>query len=102
MTSQKGNNEMKNGIVVDKYGNKFHYKDDILHNEDGPAVIYVNGALEYWIEGELVDEYRPAIINSDDTVEYYVKGKPHSEYGPAVIRANGGVEYWIEGKFMDA
>ena len=38
---------------VDKYG-IIEYKNEkeLLHNEDGPAVIYTDGHVEYWINGE--------------------------------------------------
>ena len=70
--------EMKNGLIVNKYGIKLYYKDDKLHREDGPAVIYSNGNFSYWIDG-----------------------KKHREGGPAVIYSNGILEYWIEGKLVD-
>ena len=69
---------MKNGIVINRYGTKFYYKDDMFHNEDGPAIIYTNGILEYWINDKL-----------------------HREDGPAVIYPDGEVEYWINDEFKD-
>ena len=71
---------MKNGIIVSGNGTKVYYKDDMVHNEGGPAVIYANGAgVEYWIDG-----------------------KPHKEDGPAFVYSDGRLAYWIEGKFIDA
>lgn len=32
-------------------GDKFWYKDGLLHRLTGPAVIYSNGLSEYWING---------------------------------------------------
>ena len=101
MTSQKGNNEMKNGIVVDKYGTKFHYKDDELHKEDGPAVIYANGIVEYRIEGKRHREEGPAVVHLDAKEEYWIDGKKHRENAPAVIRADCVLEYWINGERVD-
>ena len=69
---------MRNYIITDRLGIKFHYKDDILHREDGPAVIHSTGTVEYWIEG-----------------------KRHREGGPAIIYADGQLEYWIDGEFID-
>jgi len=37
-------------IEIDKYGNKFYYKDremNILHRTDGPSIEYVGG-IKYW------------------------------------------------------
>ena len=69
---------MKNGIITNEFGTKLHYKDDKLHREDGPAVVYWNGTVEYWVEGKL-----------------------HREDGPAIIYSTGDAEYWINGEFMD-
>ena len=93
---------MKNGIVINKYGTKFHYKDDKLHREDGPAVIQSTGTVEYWFEGKLHREDGPAVIYSNGAMSYYIKGKLHREDGPAVIHPDDDIEYHIEGKFIDA
>jgi hypothetical protein len=29
---------MKNGLIIDEYGDKYHYLNDKRHREDGPAV----------------------------------------------------------------
>ena len=69
---------MRNGIIVDRYGTKIYYKDDVFHREDGPAVIHLDGAMSYWIDG-----------------------KRHRKDGPAVIYPTGTLEYWIDGKRLD-
>lgn len=43
---------MKNGLIVDKYGNKFYYKNDLFHREDGPALDYVNGTKKWFQNGK--------------------------------------------------
>jgi hypothetical protein len=42
------------GIYIDHYGNKYHYKNGFFHNEDGPAVIYVSGYKEYHLNGKYI------------------------------------------------
>ena len=37
----------RNGMVVNKWGTKEWYKDDVLHREDGPAVERGDGCLLY-------------------------------------------------------
>jgi hypothetical protein len=34
----------------------FYFKAARLHREDGPAVVYQNGATEWWIHGEEVEQ----------------------------------------------
>lgn len=57
------------------------WQDELFHREDGPAVVYTNGA-ESW----------------------YKHGKRHREDGPAHTRPNGkgGLtkEYWLDGKWV--
>ena len=92
---------MKNGIVADKFGNKRYYKDDMIHREDGPAIINSDGFVAYSINNMLHREDGPAVIYADGDIEYWINGKRHRKDGPAVIYSNGTLEYWIEGKFVD-
>lgn len=63
---------ISNGIVqVD--GSKYWYKDGLLHNISGPAVVCPNG-YESW----------------------YYNGKQHRIDGPAITWMNGETEYWLE------
>jgi len=74
----EGVNEMRNGLVVDD-GVQRWYKDDKLHKEDGPAVVWADGTQEWWREGKL-----------------------HREDGPAVVRADGRQRWFREGKFIES
>lgn len=35
--------EELNLLILNDNGNKFYYKDNLLHREDGPTIEYVNG-----------------------------------------------------------
>lgn len=54
-----------------------HFKDGVLHNEDGPAVIYENG-----------------------TKRWYIDGKAHREDGAAVEYKNGKKIYLYNGRLI--
>jgi hypothetical protein len=41
---------------VDEKGDRYHYKNGMLHNDSGPAVIHKDGTKEYWLEGKRVKE----------------------------------------------
>ena len=43
---------MRNRTVVDERGNECWYKDDKLHREGGPAKIWPDGHLEWYIHGK--------------------------------------------------
>ena len=65
---------MKNGMYVEDY-KVVHYRDGQKHRDDGPAVQWQDGSMEWW-----------------------VNGKKHREDGPAVQWSNGSKEWWVSGK----
>ena len=55
-----------------------YYLDDScekLHKNNGPAVIYGNGCIEYWRQGELHNLSGPAIETSQGKKVYYLYGR---------------------------
>jgi hypothetical protein len=83
----------KNGKIIDKNGNSFWYKDNVLHREDGPACEFANGAKYYYKYGQWHREGGPA-CEFEDGAKYWCKeGNFHREDGPALEAANGD-KYW--------
>ena len=37
------------GILYDKDGDKYHFKNGLFYREDGPAVEYSDGRKEWWL-----------------------------------------------------
>lgn len=68
---------IKNGWILNPYGNKRHYINDKLHCDDGPAVIFRSGT-KYWFKENL----------------------RHREDGPAVESVAGYCSWWYEGKCL--
>jgi len=68
---------MKNGLHIDKDGNKRRYKDNILHCNDGPA----------------------AELN-DGTKMWCANGKRHRTDGPAIEYADGSKSWFLEGECL--
>jgi hypothetical protein len=66
---------MKNGLLNNKFGDKFWYKDDKYHREDGPAVEWVNGSKEWWINGQLHREDGPAAESNNGEKYWYLNGE---------------------------
>jgi len=47
---------MSKVVVFDQCGCKFIYKDGKLHCEDGPAIVHVDGAQWWYLEGVQLTE----------------------------------------------
>ena len=75
--------------------------DLIYHREDGPAIEYVNGGKEWYLNGKLHREDGPAIEYADGNKQWQLNGKFHREDGPAVERANGDKYWYLNDEFTD-
>lgn len=90
-----------NGVC--RYGYKDGYGKFILHRDDGPAVEYPSGDVEYWFNGELHRLDGPAVIKSDHII-WFKNGLRHRMDGPALelndVRYGIGFykEWWVEGE----
>ena len=74
------------------------YKNEKLHRDDGPAVIYSNGNKTWYKNGELHRDDGPAVIRNDGTKGWYKNGLCHREDGPAVIFSDGYQAWYKNGK----
>ena len=91
---------MKNGRYEEN-GDVYWYKDDVLHREDGPAVVYAKGDKWWYIDGLLHRRDGHAIERACGSKEWYVDGKCHRLDGPAIEWADGDREWWVDGQFVD-
>jgi hypothetical protein len=89
---------MKNGLNVDKYGNKYWYLNDKRHREDGPAIEWINGAKYWYLNGQLHREGGPAVEEADGSKKWYLNGQLHREGGPAVEYVNGSKYWYLNGQ----
>lgn len=67
---------MKQGWITYSNGDKWHYVDDIVHNDEGPAVF--RGRFKAW----------------------YRNGVFHREGGPAIENYNGNMFWWYKGQYI--
>jgi len=58
-------------MIVDSFGK------GIIHREDGPAVIYFNGKLEYWLNGNNITEGVNEWIKDNNIPDYKLWTKSH-------------------------
>lgn len=97
--------EVKNGRYEEGDSVRW-YKNDVLHREDGPAVVAGEDLCVWYFEGEYHRVGGPAIINTQEE-RWYQHGKLHREDGPAIEdKKNSRYNRWViegneltEGKF---
>ncbi len=76
------------GVII------YRNSKNMLHRENGPAVIDVDGN-QYWCKnGEYHRENGPAVIWHDGSQVWYKNGKSHRDNGPAAIYADNSKEWW--------
>ena len=73
------------------------YKNEKLHREDGPAIIYSNGSKVWYRNGLCHRDDGPAVIDSDGFKAWYKNGLYHRDDGPAIIHNDGTKEWYKNG-----
>lgn len=72
-------------------------KDGVPHNDDGPAIIWFNGSLEWRTCGKLHRSNGPAVMASNGTLMWYNNGKRHRLDGPAIEFPSRRKAWYIDG-----
>ena len=81
---------LKYRVEVDHNGTRKYYNAaGQLHREDGPAVVWRDGSLEWYHNGLQHREDGPAAVWSDGTRLWYLNGRPHRINGPTVELPGG-------------
>jgi hypothetical protein len=76
-----------------------HNHGQILHNENGPAVVWSDGSCEYYINGFIHNDAGPAIIEKDKNFtrkHWYINGVQHRVDGPVVEHVNTNGSTYLE------
>lgn len=74
--------------------------NDVLHRDDGPAVIFNTGREEWYQHGKLHRNNGPAVIDKrvpNNFQIYYQNGICHRDDGPAVISFTQKI-YFVKGR----
>jgi hypothetical protein len=89
---------MANEIMeIDELGSKIWKKNGLIHRDDGPAVITVNGTEQWYQKNKLHREGgEPAVTYPDGNQGWYQHGELHREDGPALIMQNGAMQEWYK------
>ena len=97
----KGSYTQGNSKIIIHNGDRWHLKNSIIHNDDGPAYEGADGAEAYYSEGVLHNRGGPAIILADGTKEWFINGKRHRIDGPAVEFASGRRAWFVDGRRLN-
>jgi hypothetical protein len=65
---------MRNGLIIDKYGNRAWYQNDQLHRIDGPAIERTDGTKIWHFEGQAHRINGPAVEYPDGDKYWYIRG----------------------------
>lgn len=73
-------NALKYRVVVDGFGTRRYYNAaGQLHREEGPAVEYVYGHVEWWQHGLRHRVNGPAVVFSDGRKYWFLNGVQYTE-----------------------
>jgi hypothetical protein len=88
-------------LIIDSRGTKRWYNlKNQLHREEGPAVEYLDGYTEWYINGKLHREDGPAVYTADGYKAWWLNDKLHRVGGPAIEWPDGTKSWWFKGNQM--
>jgi hypothetical protein len=96
--NEKGQYHREDGPAIEYVnGTKEWFINDRRHREDGPARIYSNGKVWYKRD-KLHRDNGPAIEDASGSKYWYKNGELHREDGPALECVNGTKEWYLNNK----
>jgi hypothetical protein len=93
-------NDKTKNPVIDNLKRKMWFNDNNqLHRDDDlPAIVWINGTKEWYINGIRCRKNGPAIEMNDGTIFWYEDGLcSRNKDLPAIEYKNGTKQYWING-----
>lgn len=73
-----------------------HFKDGLIHNDAGPAVIHQNGDAYFYQNGLLHRENKPCTVLTNGEREWRVYGKLYRAGGGAVMITADKTKFWFD------
>jgi hypothetical protein len=82
--------------TTDDDGNRqWRNKKGEYHRLDGPAIEYINGHEEWWVNGRCHRLDGPAVELPGGSKQWWVDDKLHRLDGPAMEWAGGDNSWWV-------
>jgi len=79
-SKQKGKqNFKKNDIRTNRKGDKTWYRNNVVHREGKPAIVYADGSKDWLIDGLYHNLAGPARTYPSGRCDYYINGEWLSE-----------------------
>lgn len=78
---------------VDELGTEVYFLDNVIHREDGPAMIEKDGSAHWFRHGDRHREGGPAVIMANGNEYWFHNGVTHRIDGPAII--HNGEPLWF-------
>ena len=100
------NSVMYGNSVMHERSDNFHTwiewldEDGMLHNEDGPAIVFDDGIRMWYRHGKLHREDGPAIEGLRGMEEWWLDDKRHRDDGPAITWNPDDKEWWKNGELI--
>lgn len=69
-------------------GHKVHFRNGMIHCDDGPAIVCDDGSKAWFSNGLIHNFMKPAIKWGNGDYEFWYEGKRHRLCGPAVVYAD--------------
>jgi len=87
---------------ISPYGTKMWFIDNdlyrnALHRINGPAVVFKNGSVEWYIYGKRHHADGPAIKRANGKKEWFINGNRHRIDGPAIEYPDGTKAWFVDG-----
>ena len=88
---------MAEGIVTEtrEDGAQVWYKNDLIHRDDGPAIIHPDGHQEWYQNGNFHRSRGPAVKYTYGRNLWYKHGKLHRTDGPAIVDYRMGHVWFV-------
>lgn len=66
-------------LHIDYIGTKRWFQDGLLHNPDGPALVFTDGHKSWFIKGQRHNAYGPAVVWPTGWKQWYLHGIEYTE-----------------------
>ena len=96
----KEENNLNNEFIIDLYGNKYWYKGNQSHRDDGPAVEYIDDYGEEWWQNGNLHRENGSAISCKNFKAWLQNDKIHRLDGPALEYTDGRKFWYYQEEYL--